>query len=187
MVRKDPQSPLVRRIAIATLCRSSVRVGSSGDPHRACDRTCSLIGLAKHVLLERSKRRKGLVVGIEEVHHVDFDRISGTLSQIFHSERRASKSALLKGTRAVTGKFVAALVCGVCSRGHAPHDDSMKITIVRSVRGAELQEPIDRLRTTTESVGNSRAHTMDLPYADRLIRLDFMSADFPKTVPGQLV
>ena len=64
----------------------------------------------------------------------------------------------------------------------------MTFTVVRAVRGAEAAtfEPGGKLQRTVQNAVSPTATPMDLPYAERVIRLDFTGADFPKTIPGFL-
>ena len=68
------------------------------------------------------------------------------------------------------------------------YPEAMTFTVVRAVRGAEPArfEPGGRLQRTVQNAASPAAMPMDLPYAERVIRLDFTSADFPKTIPGSL-
>ena len=65
----------------------------------------------------------------------------------------------------------------------------MKVTVVPPVRAAEsaLSQPTEKLRPITHSDVPSRSATMDIPLAETLIRLDFLSTDFEKTIPATLL
>jgi len=62
----------------------------------------------------------------------------------------------------------------------------MKFTVVPPVRAAESapSRPIERLRPITHGDLLSRSVTMDVPLAQTVIRLDFLSTDFQETIPG---
>jgi hypothetical protein len=65
----------------------------------------------------------------------------------------------------------------------------MTFTVVRAVRGVESTagpDPVEKLRRSIGIDAPARAAAMDLPFAEAVIRLDFVSNDFPKTVPGGL-
>ena len=49
-----------------------------------------------------------------------------------------------------------------------------------------MSEPAEKLLKTGAGSVPVSAAAMDLPCADQLLRLDFMSADFASTVPGDL-
>jgi hypothetical protein len=68
------------------------------------------------------------------------------------------------------------------------YPEAMTFTVVRAVRGAEptTSEPGGKLQRTVQNAVSTTATAMDLPYAERVIRLDFTSADFPQTTPGSL-
>ena len=65
----------------------------------------------------------------------------------------------------------------------------MKFTVVPPVKAAESapSQPIEKLRPITHSDVPSRSVTMDIPLAETVIRLDFLSADFQETIPGTLL
>ena len=62
----------------------------------------------------------------------------------------------------------------------------MKFTVVPPVRAAESapSEPIEKLRPITHSDVPSRSTTIDIPLAETVIRLDFLSTDFEETIPA---
>jgi len=62
----------------------------------------------------------------------------------------------------------------------------MKFTVVPPVRAAEsaLPLPTEKLRPITHSDVTPRSVTMDIPLAETVIRLDFLSADFEETIPA---
>ena len=67
--------------------------------------------------------------------------------------------------------------------------ERMTFTVVRAVRGFEsttAADAVDKMRKSVASPVPVRAAAMDLPYAETVIRLDFISADFPKTIPDLL-
>ena len=61
----------------------------------------------------------------------------------------------------------------------------MKFTVVPSVRpaGLVLSATTERLRPVTDSDVPSRSTTMDVPFADTVLKLDFTGTDFSDTVP----
>ena len=65
----------------------------------------------------------------------------------------------------------------------------MKFTVVPPVKAAESapSQPIEKLRPITRSDVPSRSTTIDIPLAETVIRLDFLSADFQETIPGTLL
>jgi|KBSMisStaDraftv2_1062788.scaffolds.fasta_scaffold24331_2 hypothetical protein len=65
----------------------------------------------------------------------------------------------------------------------------MKFTVVPPVKAAESapSQPIEKLRPITHSDVPSRSTTIDIPLAETVIRLDFLSADFQETIPGTLL
>ncbi len=64
----------------------------------------------------------------------------------------------------------------------------MTFTVVRSVRGAETpaSERGEKLQGTIHHAMPLRPAAMDLPYAEQVIRLDFVSSDFARTITGAL-
>jgi hypothetical protein len=65
--------------------------------------------------------------------------------------------------------------------------------LVRDVRSAEPttsepheKKPAEKLQGSVHRAIRMPAVAMDLPYADRVIRLDFAAADFERTAPGGL-
>jgi hypothetical protein len=64
----------------------------------------------------------------------------------------------------------------------------MTFTVVPAVREAEAptSEPGQKLQVTMHRAMPLRPATMDLPYAEQVIRLDFGSGDFARTIPGGL-
>ena len=64
----------------------------------------------------------------------------------------------------------------------------MKFTLVPPVRAAESapSQPVGKLRPITHSDVPSRSVTMDIPLAETVIRLDFLSTDFEETIPATL-
>jgi hypothetical protein len=62
----------------------------------------------------------------------------------------------------------------------------MKFTVVPPVRAAEsvLSVPTQKLRQITHSDVPSKPVTMDVPLAETVIRLDFLSTDFQETIPA---
>ena len=65
----------------------------------------------------------------------------------------------------------------------------MKFRVVPPVRAAEsmLSVPTQKLRPVTHSDVPSQSVTMDIPLAETLIRLDFLSTDFQETIPATLL
>ena len=65
----------------------------------------------------------------------------------------------------------------------------MKFTVVLPVRSAELALPqsTEKLRPLTHSDVPSRSAMMDIPLAETVIRLDFLSTDFQETIPATLL
>ena len=65
----------------------------------------------------------------------------------------------------------------------------MKFTVVPPVRATEAALPqlTEKLRPITHSDVPSRSTTIDIPLAETVIRLDFLSADFQETIPGTLL
>ncbi len=64
----------------------------------------------------------------------------------------------------------------------------MTFTVVRAVREAEApaSEPSDKLQGTIHHAMPLSPAAMDLPYAEQVIRLDFVSGDFARTIPSGL-
>jgi hypothetical protein len=63
----------------------------------------------------------------------------------------------------------------------------MNFTVVRPVRERSADAPSEKLQLLVQSAALPiAAAAMDLPYADRVVRLDFISGDFPRTIPGAL-
>ena len=64
----------------------------------------------------------------------------------------------------------------------------MRFTVTPPVRAAEsARQPSEKLRPITHSDVPSRSVTMDIPLAETLIRLDFLSTDFQETIPATLL
>ena len=65
----------------------------------------------------------------------------------------------------------------------------MKFTVVPPVKAAESapSQPIEKLRPITHSDVPSRSTMMDIPLAETVIRLDFISTDFQETIPAALL
>jgi len=65
----------------------------------------------------------------------------------------------------------------------------MKFTVVSPVRAAEWELPqlTEKLRPITHSDVPSRSAAMDIPLAEIVIRLDFLSTDFQETIPATLL
>ena len=64
----------------------------------------------------------------------------------------------------------------------------MKFTVVPPVRAAESvpSVPTQKLRPIAHSDTPSRSAKMDIPFAEKVIQLDFLSTDFQQTVPATL-
>jgi hypothetical protein len=64
----------------------------------------------------------------------------------------------------------------------------MTFTVVRAVRAAEATtlEAREKLQGTVAHAMPARPLAMDLPYAEHVIRLNFVSDDFARTIPGGL-
>ena len=63
----------------------------------------------------------------------------------------------------------------------------MTFTVVRAVREAEATASgPEKLQATMPHAMPLRSASMDLPYAEQVIRLDFVSSDFAETIPGGL-
>ena len=64
----------------------------------------------------------------------------------------------------------------------------MKFTVVPPVRAVEaaLSQSTEKLRPIAHSDVPSRSATMDIPFAETVIRLDFLSTDFQETIPATL-
>ena len=64
----------------------------------------------------------------------------------------------------------------------------MTFTVVRAVREAEATatEGHGKLEGTVALAMLLRPAAMDLPYAEEVVRLDFVSSEFKPTVPGGL-
>jgi hypothetical protein len=80
-------------------------------------------------------------------------------------------------------------VRGVDRLQPATFRESMKFTVVSPVRAAEWELPqlTEKLRPITHSDVPSRSAAMDIPLAEIVIRLDFLSTDFQETIPATLL
>ena len=65
----------------------------------------------------------------------------------------------------------------------------MKFTKIPPVRACEsaLSQSTEKLTPITHSDVPSRSATMDIPFAETVIRLDFLSTDFEETIPATLL
>jgi hypothetical protein len=66
----------------------------------------------------------------------------------------------------------------------------MTFTVVRAVRGGDIDPTApprgERLQENLQRALCIPPAAMDLPFAEQIIRLDFVSTDFARTVPGRL-
>jgi len=64
----------------------------------------------------------------------------------------------------------------------------MTYTVALAIQEAEApaSEPSEKLQGTMYYAISLRPAALDLPYAEQVIRLDFVSSDFAETIPGGL-
>jgi len=77
---------------------------------------------------------------------------------------------------------------GMCRLQVLTYAEPMTFTVMRAVRGTEptTSGPSEKLRGNLHQAAPMRPAAMDLPYAERIIRLDFASTDFSETIPDDL-
>ena len=68
------------------------------------------------------------------------------------------------------------------------YPEPMTFTVVRAVRetGTTTTKPCEKLHGTAHHAMPLRPAAMDLPCTEQLIRLEFGSGDFARTIPGGL-